>query len=109
MSETSEALWTATGNMIPNMDGIQFGNVSIVIPTSWGAIADENITWQQCNKAEILISRDRSWKQNDSEPFTKQTGNCGQPGEFIRIPHSFLNSKDAMTMNLRGKEITFLI
>lgn len=95
-------MWIATGKMDPSKGGIQFGKVSIVIPKTWKVKTNGFITWQQCGKADILITNKRE-SGNRNVPFTKQIGKCGQPGESIRILDTFMDSDDRDQILIRGE------
>ena len=89
--------------MHPNKAGVQFGTVYIRLPETWQSNAIP-ITWQQCNKASFYITVDN---EGSNQPFTKQLGGCGVPGDFTRFPKIFFRSKSENETFQAGEQIKY--
>ncbi|XP_038601279.1 calcium-activated chloride channel regulator 1-like [Tachyglossus aculeatus] len=83
VNDASSYLFTATKKMF------YFKNVAILIPETWN------------DKPEYLVSKRESYKTADVKvaepspihrdtPYTQQTGQCGEPGEYIHFTPKFL-------------------
>ena len=67
----------------------------IVVPSSWRDSKCQTIIRPPSEgtpyqNADIVVSDKHSLYNND--PFTQQSSGCGQPGDYIRLPYSFVTN-----------------
>ena len=72
-----------------------FKSVIIVVPSSWRDSKCQTIIRPPSKgtpyqNADIVVSDKHSLYNND--PFTQQSSGCGQPGDYIRLPYSFVTN-----------------
>ena len=72
-----------------------FKSVIIVVPSSWRDSKCQTIIRPPSKgtpyqNADIVVSDKHSLYNN--EPFTQQSSGCGQPGDYIKLPYSFVTN-----------------
>lgn len=92
-TDGSTLLHSATGG------NLYFGEVTIVVPEAWacqGVAGSSNVAWDQAN---LRVGPVHSvFGQN---PWTQQPRGCGEPGDFMYFPESFLLENS--TLGSKGK------
>ena len=61
----------------------QFNNVYILVPASWSQIPGAESASEVHEDAEIRV--DLTHTLHGDSPFTLQTGECGEQGEYIQV------------------------
>ncbi|XP_067949142.1 calcium-activated chloride channel regulator 3A-1-like isoform X2 [Watersipora subatra] len=68
-----------------------FRKVTILVPTSWNVSNAQPATMESFDKAHIRIDQPSSNYGNN--PWVRQAGGCGVPGEFMHVTPKFLLDK----------------
>ncbi|XP_043193528.1 calcium-activated chloride channel regulator 4A-like [Amphibalanus amphitrite] len=91
MTEASAQLYAATNQRAA------FGDVTLVLPDSWPDSCAEGDRPRVTPTESFLTSDLRvslAHPAHGSEPWTHQTGQCGQPGAFVQMDAAFVTSED---------------
>nr|XP_002127942.1 calcium-activated chloride channel regulator 4-like isoform X1 [Ciona intestinalis] len=83
LNEASPILWSATKNRA------YFGEVTILVPSTWTGSYTQATHGQVYNKADIIVA-DPNPQYMDT-PYTIQYQQCGDPGEYIHLTPNFLS------------------
>ncbi|XP_028919307.1 calcium-activated chloride channel regulator 1-like [Ornithorhynchus anatinus] len=96
VSEASMYLFQATEKRF------YFGNVSILIPTTWQSEASYLIPkLESYDKADVIVA-DPFVKYGD-DPYTLQFGDCGTMGRYIHFTPNFFSDKSLDQYGPRGR------
>lgn len=86
IKKASEVLFTATRSRA------FFRDVRIVIPKSWSNTdTDEVAVFESFKESELRIDNPNPVYEN--QPYTRQPGECGDPGEFIHMTPAYLKEQ----------------
>uniref|UniRef100_A0A6I8NSX2 Calcium-activated chloride channel regulator 1 n=1 Tax=Ornithorhynchus anatinus TaxID=9258 RepID=A0A6I8NSX2_ORNAN len=83
VNDASSYLFTATKKMF------YFKNVAVLIPETWSDKPEYSVSKRESYKTADVKVAEPSPTHGDN-PYTQQTGRCGEPGEYIHFTPKFL-------------------
>ncbi|XP_057365310.1 calcium-activated chloride channel regulator 4-like [Daphnia carinata] len=91
--EASPVLYKAT------IDRAYFKRVQILIPQSWKNVNATTSSWETFQTADVIV--DAPNPMHGDVPYTRQNGQCGDPGEKIHLTPNYVATLDEDANNLQ--------
>uniref|UniRef100_H2XXP4 Calcium-activated chloride channel regulator 1-like n=1 Tax=Ciona intestinalis TaxID=7719 RepID=H2XXP4_CIOIN len=80
-----------------------FRNINILVPKTWTGARYDTAIGLSYRKADVIVAPANSAKGNN--PYTRQTGGCGDPGTYIHITPEYVYNPQEHLYGPREKAI----